>query len=93
MEIELYQLKNIMMDMAEIGYKKALKEMGQLKPFLSKNEASKLFGRKTVERWIREGLIEAHKDGNNTSTIRLDRLELEALAKASNRATYGDIKI
>lgn len=92
MELELYQLKNLMIDCVEIGYKKALVEMGEIKSFLTKSEAYKRYGRTTVDRWISERLIIPHKDGSKSAMVRLDRMRLEILAKSSNRHTYKETK-
>lgn len=81
-------LRNLLMDAAELGAKKALVQTGLLKPFLSKSEAYKLHGRKIVDRWIGEGLVKLIKDGPNGAKMRIDRLELETVAKTSNRTYY-----
>ena len=60
-------------------------DTGQLKTFLSETQAFKLYGRKVVERWVDQNLIQPAKDGENTSKKRYDRLKLEILAKSSNR--------
>ncbi len=88
MEITRIQLAELLTEAAEMGAKKALSEAGIIKPYLKKSEAFKLYGRSTVERWIKEQLITARKDGNDSAAWRLDRIELEAVAKASNRHTY-----
>lgn len=88
MNIELFELKNLIKDAAEVATIKTLIEVGQLPPFLSKREAYKKYGEGVVKRWISEGLIKVQKDGNNTSKCRLDRIELESLSRANNRLTY-----
>lgn len=88
MEIEKYELQRMLNDAAEFGAKKALMDLGLSKPFLSLNRACKVYGNGRVNRWIKEGLIQKHKDGNTTSTIRLDRMQLDILARSSNRNTY-----
>ncbi len=82
------QLQKLMVDCVELGTMKTLVEMNILKPFLSKREAYKKYGRGTVDRWIREGNLKAVKDGSTSSSIRLDRMKLEVLSKASTRHTY-----
>ena len=86
--LELFELRNLLADAAELGATRALIHVGQLRPFLSQSEAYKIYGRKLIERWIKEGLIKAEKDGARNSGVRLDRLRLEVLAKSSNRASY-----
>lgn len=87
-EFELFQLKNLLSDAAEVATIKTLVSLGHLSPTLSKREAYRTYGEGVVKRWIAEGLIKVHKDGNNTSKCRLDRVELETLARSNNRLTY-----
>ncbi len=61
---------------------------GLIKPYLSLNEAYKMYGRRTVERWIAEGLIEIQKDGTRTSKCRILREQIELVASQSNRASW-----
>jgi len=86
--INVNHLNKMLTDAAELGARRIAKELGISKPFMSQNEAWKIYGRRTIERWIEEGLITPQKDGNATSKIRLDRMELETLSKSSNRHTY-----
>ncbi len=88
MEIEAFQLRNMLIAAAELGATRALIKVGKIKPFMSKSEAYKLYGRGTVDRWIAEGNLKPCKDGNNTSTVRIDRMRLEELSMASNQTTY-----
>lgn len=88
LEISLQELSTLLQQAAELGAMKALEEAGCLKPYLNKSEAFKKYGRANVERWLKEQLITPRKDGNDSAAWRLDRLELDAVAKASNRHTY-----
>lgn len=88
LNLELYELKNLLCDVSEMASIKVLIELGQIPSFISKREAYRLYGEGVVKRWISEGLIKVQKDGNNTSKCRLSRFELEALSKANNRLTY-----
>lgn len=92
MEITLqkFELANLLRDASELAVKQYRIERGEEKPFISQSEAYRLFGEGVVKRWVKEGLIKRKKDGNNTSTVRYDRLELEILAKSNNRLTYLD---
>jgi hypothetical protein len=83
-----HEKRKLLEDLSEITVKRVLIELGQLKPYLTLNQASKMYGRGTVDRWKREGLIKFIKDGANTSKIRIDRIEIECVAKSSNRASY-----
>lgn len=86
--LERFDLKMLLADAMEIGAKKALIETGNLKPYLSKNEAYRAYGRRIVDRWLMEDLIKPIKDGSETAKVRLSRMELEILSKSSNRRTY-----
>ena len=82
------EYRRAMLDAAEIAAQKVLVSTGQLKPYMSLRQAYKLYGERNVERWRREGLIKAVKDGDRNSKVRIDRLEIESVARTSNRASY-----
>jgi hypothetical protein len=82
------EYRNALIDAAQVGATKALCEVGQIKPFLKLREAYRKYGEGTVKRWITEGLIEVKKDGNRTSSVRIDRIQIETISRASNRTTY-----
>lgn len=88
MEIQPFQLRTLLADAAELGASKALIQYGLQKPYICAAEAYRLYGRRVFNRWVKEGLISgAAKDGISTKT-RYDRLQVEATAKASNRASW-----
>jgi hypothetical protein len=82
------EFRNALIDAAEIGAKKALEEMGLIKPYLKLREAHRLYGESIVRRWIQEGLIRPIKDGTRNASVRINRIQIEAIAKTSNRANY-----
>jgi hypothetical protein len=82
-EIDLKELRQLLADAAELGAKMALIESGQERGYLKQSEAFRVYGRATVERWIREGVLKPIKDGQGSSTVRLDKMELAQLAKTS----------
>jgi len=82
MEINPFQLKIIAQAAAELGAISALIRTGKVKPYLNKSEAFKAFGRAKVESWVREGLISVRKDGDYSAAWRIDRFEIELLAKS-----------
>jgi hypothetical protein len=86
--LELFELMNLLADATELGAKRALIGAGLETPFLSATKAYTLYGRKTVERWVRERLIVPQKDGQKNSGVRLDKMTLETLSKSSNRLGY-----
>jgi hypothetical protein len=73
---------------AEAGANKVLERLGLNKPTLKKAEAYRLYGRKTVDRWLKENLVKPIKDRENTGTVRLSREELEKADLTSNRNSY-----
>ena len=82
------EFRQVVSDVMEIAVKQTLVSLGMLKPYLTKAEAYKIYGRKQVDRWLKEKLIEKIKDGTNTSSIRLSRIELEKVAATSNRMSW-----
>ena len=82
------EFRNALVDAAEVGAMKALIETNQLKPYLSKREANRKYGTAIVNRWIKERLIWPIQDGTSSAKMRIDRIQIETVAKASNRATY-----
>jgi len=86
------EYRNALVDAAELGAMKALETAGLLKPYIKLREANRMYGSAIVGRWYQEGLIHFIKDGNNNSSVRIDRIEIEATAKASNRGTYLSTK-
>lgn len=88
--LENHELLQIIKDSRRLGRIETLVDLGKTPEFISQNEAYRLFGEGVVKRWIQEGLIKRKKDGNNTSKIRLSRIELQDLAITNNRLTYLD---
>lgn len=90
--LEEKHLKDLLADACEIGFKKGLMTGSaseiKLKPYISKKLAYQLYGRAIVDRWIKEGLIKEIKDGDNSSTVRIDRIQIEIIAKSSNRSSF-----
>ncbi len=80
--MEQYLLTTIAEAAAELGAIQALVKAGRLKPYVTKAEAFRQYGRKNVEHWVEEGLLTIRKDGNHSAKWRIDRLELELIVKA-----------
>lgn len=72
----------------EAGFNKCAEALGFLKPYLSLNQCYKRWGRKTVNRWADEKLIEIIKDGPGTSKCRVLRERIELVASMSNRTSW-----
>lgn len=82
MDISTFQLEKIIKITTELGAVIALIRTGKLKPYLKKSEAFRLYGRSNVEHWIEEGLITPRKDGGQSASWRIDRIELESIVKS-----------
>ena len=76
---------------AELGALIALISTGQIKPYITKAQAFRLYGRKNIERWLNEGLLTPRKDGDHSAGWRIDRLELELIVKARFLLQHLDI--
>ena len=87
-EIPLHLLSRLVASGAELGAIAVMIKLGSLRPYLKKSEAFRQFGRKQVERWISIGLVTPRKDGNHSAAWRIDRLEIETLARATDLMSY-----
>ncbi len=83
-----YDLRDILTDAAKLGATAALAGAGLLKPYLSKAEAYRLYGRYKVDKWIRMQMVSVNQDLGNNDKGRIDRVEIEAVASSQNLATY-----
>jgi hypothetical protein len=88
MEISLPHLRTMLSEAAELGATRALAQAGVIKPFLTQAEAFRLYGRGNVESWVTAGLILSKKDGDFNTKVRLDRIQLEVIAKSNNWKAY-----
>ena len=55
--LELYELKNLCKDMAELGAANYAKMVFPAKDLISQREAYKSFGEARVKRWVRQQLV------------------------------------
>lgn len=82
-----FRLAQMLQGAAELGGIVALTEVGQLKPYLSKSEAYRKYGRGVVDGWISEGVVDEHQDGPNTK-VRLCRKQLASVAASQNLVQF-----
>jgi hypothetical protein len=82
MEIALYKIDRIINIGVELGAITTLIKTGQLRPYLKKTEANKIYGRKNIRSWFDAGLITYRQDGSGPAPFRLDRLEIEILVRS-----------
>lgn len=73
---------------AELGAKQTLCRTGKLKPYLSKSQAFRKYGRANIEQWIDLGLITPHKDGDHSAAWRIERIEADAIRHAKEILMY-----
>ena len=83
LQIAPHQLRFLLEQAAAMGAQLALSRAGKLRPYLKKAEAFRLYGRNDVEHWIEEGLITPRKDGDHSACWRIERMEVEAIVKAT----------
>lgn len=88
MQLERYEVVNLMTDAFVNGYENALMDNGLFKLSLTRVEAKKIYGIENLKRWEAEGLISPNKDGNGPARLRYDRKRLEILRLSDNRCTY-----
>ena len=86
--MSMTDLRALLIEAGEVSSSKTLSKAGLLKPTMSKQEAYRMYGKSDVERWIKEGLIHPERDGSGSAKWRIDRSEIEAVRKASNRHTF-----
>lgn len=86
--MERLELLNLLSDAIAIGAKKAMIDTMAIKPYITKSEAYKMYGRRKVDRWLKEGLVKPIKDGDSNYSIRIDRLKIDAVASVSNRVSF-----
>jgi len=92
METDSFEFRQLVADIVEQTTKKVLTDLGLIKPFLSENQAGKIYGASNVRYWIKEGLIKYTQDGGSTSPKRLERSKLDILVRTANRAQYKTVK-
>ena len=73
---------------AQCATLQTLISLGHVKPYVSQNEAQKLYGKANVNFWIKSGLLNKNQDGDTPCTIRINRMDLEALSQANNRCEW-----
>lgn len=78
---------NLMIDIAELASLKTRIEDDKLSPDMSVRAAQRKYGTSVANYWIQEHLVDLRQDGPN-KRYRIDRVQIEAVNKASNRGNY-----
>lgn len=87
--LDLYQLKNLCMDMASLGAANFVKETQPVKDLISQREAYRQFGEARVKRWKQEQRICHERNGQQrNSKLLYSRAELMAVDKSEKLNQY-----
>jgi hypothetical protein len=82
-QLELYELKNLCKDMAELGAANYAKILYPAKDLISQREAFRQFGEARVKDWKRRNLITGIRNGSGKSSkILYSRSELISIEKS-----------
>lgn len=87
--LELYELKNLCKDMAELGAANYAKMLFPAKDLISQREAYRQFGEACVKDWLHRGLVNKVRNGSTkNSKILYSRAELLAVEKSEKLNFY-----
>lgn len=87
--LELYELKNLCKDMAELGAANYAKMLFPAKDLISQREAYRSFGEARVKRWVTQKLVSKFRGGTTKrSKILYSRAELLAIDKSEQLDNY-----
>lgn len=82
-------IAKVMRSIAKLTATEMLTMTGGLKAHISKAQAYKMYGRGKVDKWISEGYLSLSQDELGTSsTMRINRGEIEALAEADDLLSH-----
>lgn len=73
--------KRELIDIAELGARKAISRLGLIKDEISQREAYRLFGEGRVKLWVHRKLCTKVKPGEGNSKVTYSLIELEVLDK------------
>lgn len=81
--LDLFELKNLCMDMAALGVAQYVKEQAPAKDLISQREAYRLFQEARVKAWRKRGLVTPMRMGSTSrSKLQYSRAELIAADKS-----------
>ena len=82
-QLELYELKNLCMQMAELGAAQFVKQTKPGEDLISQREAYRLFQETRVKRWVAKGMVAGSRSGCSLrSKVLYSRAELMAADKS-----------
>lgn len=79
--MELFEEKNLRMEMAELGAANILKKFGIVKDEISQRQAYARFGEARIKSWKNRSLISRVKCGERNCKVTYSIIELELLDK------------
>ena len=82
-----YKLAALLKAQAELDGLVALKAAGNIKPYISKLEAGKIYGRTQVQKWLDDQVVTPRQDEPG-KRMRLDRVELASVAASQSLIQY-----
>ncbi len=91
MEISTFELRILLKDAAEMGAQNALSKAGIVKEWISRAEAYRRYGERTVRRWIDENKIKPRRPSPKAAKAFINLMEIEAANKAFNTPIYQTI--
>lgn len=81
--LELYEVKNLCLEMAELGAANYVKQTRPGEDLISQREAYRLFQETRVKRWVRIGVVSGSRAGSTSrSKVLYSRAELLAADKS-----------
>lgn len=81
--LELYELKNLCMEMASLGAANYVKQTTPAKDLVSQREAYRLFQECRVKRWVKDDRVSTQRGGSSIrSKVLYSRAELMAVDKS-----------
>lgn len=81
--LELYELKNLCMEMAALGAANYVKQTTPAKDLISQREAYREFQECRVKRWVKNGIVSKTRGGSSIrSKVLYSRAELLAADKS-----------
>lgn len=83
--MELFEEKNLRMEMAELGAANVLKRFGIIKDEISQRQAYERFGEAKIRSWINRRLVNRVKCGARNSKVTYSVIELEVLDNLERR--------
>jgi hypothetical protein len=92
MNLDPYELKTLMADIAELTANNIASKFGKLKDEISERAAFRRFGEGDVKRWVATGAVTRIKIGDRNSKITYSANELLAMQKAERQAKRQNIK-